>query len=103
MGKVSVQGENPSVPLDQQQPSSFNGGNNPLGGLGELGGLGGLKGLGESSFAGLGGGLAGLGSLDGSSAASQPLASVPGMGGKAEFCHDFGVKKLRRVLHITLK
>ena len=91
-----MQGENPSVPVDQQQPSSFAGGNNPLGGLGDLGGLGGLKGLGESNFAGFGGGLAGLGSLDGASAASQPLASVPGMGGKVDSFCNLEIKKSRK-------
>ncbi len=65
MGKVSVQGENPSVSAEQGNSNA--GASQDL----ELGNLGGLTqslgGLNSQSIGGLGGGLNSIGGLDGSS------------------------------------
>jgi len=68
MGKVSVQGENPTAPFEQSQPKELS-----LGSLGNLGGLGG------ASFAGFGNN-AGIGSLDGGLSTGS-LSSTPGLSG----------------------
>lgn len=68
MGKVSVQGENPTAPFEQSQPKELS-----LGSLGNLGGLGG------ASFAGFGNN-AGMGSLDGGLSTGS-LSSTPGLSG----------------------
>ena len=72
MGKVSVQGENPSAPLEQMSQSKDLG----------LGGIGGLGGLGGASFGGFGNNAEGAGSLDGAlSPGSQSLSGMPGLSG----------------------